>query len=181
MDPPEMAILKPLYCGGLCEPVTCSPASVSQYAMEKECTGVGTRPTSITCAPAATIPRLTASASSLLLRRLSRPSASTGHSFSSRRRTSVVKARPMDSATSAVTSLPTTPRMSYCRKMCGLTIRLVSGFTGSEGAGAPRRLRGTRQSLRPSAVTHHRDRLDLDGHVAREAGGLHGGARRLVV
>src|SRR3954449_2981125 len=183
MEPPEMAILNPLYCGGLCDPVTCSPASVPQYAMAKECTGVGTSPTSITWAPAATIPRFTASASSLLLRRLSRPSASTGLSFSSRRRTSVVKARPMDSATSGVTSLPTTPRMSYCRKMCGLTIRLASGVTGSEkGSGAPRRKAARRpRSLRRSALAHHGDRLDLDGHVAREAGGLHGGARRLVV
>src|SRR5881396_2518799 len=113
---PPRTTLKPLNSGGLCEPVTWTPPSTLSTWVAKYSAGVGSSPTSTPWPPTASIPESRPCASAGPEGRLSRPTASRG-ARPRRSHPSVATACPMARATSAVSWLPTVPRISYSRKM----------------------------------------------------------------
>src|SRR3972149_12325610 len=113
-----MHSLNPLNSGGLWPPLTLTPPAAPNRRMEKYRRGVGQIPTSTTSIPADRIPSTRASRKAGEESRQSRP---TMRDFPPSRAAYVPNPFPMETTVPGVRSFPTLPRMSYSRKIRGLT------------------------------------------------------------
>ena len=107
-------ILNPLYSPGLWLAVIMTPPSTGRVNREKYINGVGHTPISTTLRPHPFKPLSTASRISMAL---VRPSRATAMVLAPARTAVDPYARAICSASLGVRSFPTTPRMSYSRKM----------------------------------------------------------------